>query len=167
MIRNVRRNTLPVLLNIDPTAFAKGIARNRRRTNDRHIKARRSKVIERDGMVCRVCGVLLCCWERSCPGRAQIDHVIPVALGGQHDVGDLRVICSPCNYQNAPEKILAAWLAAGLPIDAIRLFVVSGFEGVACHNEIITMLGGQGVNIDLFYQGCLPDRPMPLTQVAS
>jgi 5-methylcytosine-specific restriction endonuclease McrA len=37
------------------------------------------------------------CWRCGAPATT-IDHVIPVVLGGGHDLGNLRPACSHCNY---------------------------------------------------------------------
>jgi 5-methylcytosine-specific restriction endonuclease McrA len=47
----------------------------------------RKRVFARDGHVCWRCGGF---------GNS-IDHIRPVALGGSHDLQNLRVACSKCN----------------------------------------------------------------------
>lgn len=48
----------------------------------------RDSVISRYGAACVVCG---------CEEALQIDHVRPIALGGTSDLGNLTVLCGPCN----------------------------------------------------------------------
>jgi hypothetical protein len=48
----------------------------------------RQKVFARDGRVCEYCG---------CTDDLQIDHVTPVCEGGLPLMGNLRVLCKPCN----------------------------------------------------------------------
>ena len=53
----------------------------------------RTAVINRDGLVCQLCGgdVL--------PGDVHIDHVVPWSRGGQHTLGNLQVAHSRCNIR--------------------------------------------------------------------
>jgi 5-methylcytosine-specific restriction endonuclease McrA len=48
----------------------------------------REAVFRRDGHVCWRCGL---------PGANSVDHVIPVVLGGDHSLGNLRPAHSSCN----------------------------------------------------------------------
>ncbi len=54
-------------------------------------KARRIKIFERDGGRCAYCGD-----ELAFDGFT-IDHVIPVAHGGDNSLGNLRLACRACN----------------------------------------------------------------------
>lgn len=46
---------------------------------------------------CPLCGVEL---ERvPGPRQAQVDHIVPLAVGGEHVRGNLRVICRSCNVR--------------------------------------------------------------------
>jgi 5-methylcytosine-specific restriction endonuclease McrA len=53
-----------------------------------HTHKHRKAVIKRDGAVCRVCGAVddLC-----------IDHIVPVAKGGQDELSNFQVLCRSCN----------------------------------------------------------------------
>lgn len=54
----------------------------------------RRAVLERDGRVCQYCHT------RIGPRTAfHIDHVVPVALGGNSELENLVICCVPCNYQ--------------------------------------------------------------------
>jgi 5-methylcytosine-specific restriction endonuclease McrA len=59
----------------------------------------RTRVLMRDGMRCRYCGVRLLEHE------AEIDHVIPVSLGGSSRLGNLVTSCTKCNAR----KGAAVW----------------------------------------------------------
>jgi hypothetical protein len=48
----------------------------------------------RDGGKCRNCGSI---------GAIEIDHITPYALGGTHDIRNLRLLCRSCNQRHAIE----------------------------------------------------------------
>lgn len=51
----------------------------------------REAIFERDGWRCWLCGLQLD------PNNATIDHVIPIAAGGDDTAANVRAACSPCN----------------------------------------------------------------------
>jgi len=52
---------------------------------------RRAMVVERDASTCYLCGKVLT------DAEITLDHVIPLARGGNHTEANLRVACRPCN----------------------------------------------------------------------
>lgn len=61
--------------------------------NPKRRKLPRSLVTEvksRDGAKCQACNT---------ESDLQIDHIIPVALGGSDDIDNLQVLCRPCNQK--------------------------------------------------------------------
>lgn len=68
----------------------------------------RLAVYQRDGWTCQLCGLE---FEPTPDGYApcisvpppryritlEIDHIVPVRLGGTHDLKNLRALCQPCN----------------------------------------------------------------------
>jgi HNH endonuclease len=60
----------------------------------------RNAIFKRDGFKCGECAIE--------PGIDQlcIDHIVPVAAGGNSDPDNLRVLCRPCNTAKA-DKIIA------------------------------------------------------------
>jgi hypothetical protein len=51
----------------------------------------RKSILDRDGRECQIRG-------RGCQGVATtVDHIVPHALGGGDDPGNLRAACRPCN----------------------------------------------------------------------
>lgn len=63
-------------------------------------RERRSVVLRRDGETCRYCRTTVGPWE--------IDHVVPLRLGGSHDLENLAVACVPCN-RSKKDRPLDAW----------------------------------------------------------
>lgn len=71
-------------------------------------------VIRRDGMVCRYCGkavrVRRAPREQG-PDTIELDHVIPLVLGGESTVDNLVVACLRCNrskcHRQAPKGMAA------------------------------------------------------------
>ena len=61
----------------------------------------RRLVYDRDGEVCAYCG--------SEDGPFHIDHIVPVASGGQNDPDNLTVACKPCNLSKGAKSI-SEWL---------------------------------------------------------
>lgn len=54
-------------------------------------RLRRQRLIERDGMLCALCGLPM--------GRrtVTIDHILPKSLGGTNDMANLRLAHKKCN----------------------------------------------------------------------
>ena len=60
----------------------------------------RFKVLQRDGFRCRYCG-------RAAPEvRLHIDHVVPVAAGGETVEGNLMTACEDCNLGKSANEVL-------------------------------------------------------------
>jgi len=62
----------------------------------------RTAVFARDNYTCTYCG------ERG--KKLECDHIIPVAKGGSHDLGNLTTACKACN-QSKRDKTLEEWRA--------------------------------------------------------
>ena len=64
---------------------------NRRRGTRTKNKVRRQEIIARDGSRCYLCGKSLSTSE------VELDHLIPVLMGGDTDPSNLATACRPCN----------------------------------------------------------------------
>ena len=53
----------------------------------------RKYVFERDSYQCQSCG------KTQLETQLTIDHIIPLARGGQNDISNLQTLCYPCNHQ--------------------------------------------------------------------
>jgi 5-methylcytosine-specific restriction endonuclease McrA len=53
----------------------------------------RKYVFERDRYQCQSCG------KTQLEAQLTIDHIIPLALGGQNDISNLQTLCWTCNQQ--------------------------------------------------------------------
>lgn len=65
--------------------------KNRKRKKYRVSKSLRARVIERDGLVCKLCERPLVVSE------VTMDHIVRLADGGPTTIENLRVACGPCN----------------------------------------------------------------------
>ena len=57
----------------------------------------RAAVIERDGLVCQVCGAAVRVLPTYATDQLTLDHVVPWSKGGADSAENLRVACAPCN----------------------------------------------------------------------
>lgn len=57
----------------------------------------RRKVFERDGWHCRICGCEVQHTKQWQPQQATVDHIIPLALGGDHKYENVQCACMACN----------------------------------------------------------------------
>ena len=94
----------------------------RARKQDRERKAAltdavRAEVYERDGFRCRYC---------ASTSMLALDHILPLALGGGHQLDNLQTLCMPCNDRKGSKD------ATGLSVDDARqLFGITyGMTGV-------------------------------------
>lgn len=53
----------------------------------------RNYVFERDNYQCKSCG------KTQLDTQLQIDHIIPLARGGQNDISNLQTLCRSCNLK--------------------------------------------------------------------
>ncbi|MFP5274858.1 HNH endonuclease [Coleofasciculus sp.] len=53
----------------------------------------RNYVFERDNYKCKSCG------KTHLDTQLQIDHIIPLARGGQNDISNLQTLCRSCNLK--------------------------------------------------------------------
>ena len=67
-----------------------------------------TEVFERDDWTCYMCGITVDtnadCYQ---PNSATVDHVTPLALGGQHTLANVRCACFQCN-STKQAKVLSA-----------------------------------------------------------
>lgn len=73
-----------------------------------------AEIAERDGWVCRICGQNV---DRSLksphPGSPSLDHITPLANGGQHTAGNLQLAHRICNIRKGARDIGSLALSAG------------------------------------------------------
>jgi 5-methylcytosine-specific restriction endonuclease McrA len=95
----------------DRRDYMREYMRNRRAMHAEVSSEQRSRIFERDGYKCRICGSRddLC-----------IDHIIPVTKGGDNADENLQTLCKPCNIKkndvytvnvNADVNIEAAYVS--------------------------------------------------------
>lgn len=94
-----RRRALP------STRRAKRIAKSRRRAIIRGCKHTENidpiKVFDRDGWLCHICGIQTKREDRGGikPEAPELDHIIPIAMGGTHTWDNVACSCRGCNIR--------------------------------------------------------------------
>lgn len=93
----------------EESAFCEALQQERENNDKREIRlvAKRKSVsrrvqnavFARDGFKCRQCGA------EPGPSMLHIDHVIPVNAGGDNNIGNLQVLCRPCNLEKADKVV--------------------------------------------------------------
>jgi len=61
----------------------------------------RTEILERNGYTCQICGATANDPDPTDPRkklRLEVDHIVPVSLGGKNTKDNLRVLCSACNH---------------------------------------------------------------------
>lgn len=46
------------------------------------------------GNICAICGVCIA-------KKSHVDHIMPLALGGRHEPGNIQLLCPPCNLRKS------------------------------------------------------------------
>lgn len=78
------------------------------------------KVFERDGWVCHLCGRRTLKTKRGTnhPRAPELDHIIPLSLGGAHSYANTACSCGKCNRDKAAtikgQPSLLSWSTAGV-----------------------------------------------------
>lgn len=71
-------------------------------------KAPRYKIADRDGWICRLCGEAIPrVVKHGHPLYLTIDHIIPLAKGGEHSPSNVQAAHAICNYSKG-DRVLAA-----------------------------------------------------------
>ena len=77
-------------------------ARASREYSDAHRKARKKLLPYAIGTYCP-CGMSGSCTHKKCDGlmtdpkRMDCDDIVPIVLGGSHDISNKRIVCAHCN----------------------------------------------------------------------
>jgi hypothetical protein len=64
---------------------------------DHYEPISKRKVFERDRWRCQLCGAKLKRTKQWYPGQASIDHIVPLAFGGDHKYANVQACCMECN----------------------------------------------------------------------
>lgn len=62
----------------------------------------RMEIFHRDGGICKICG------EPANPFMFHIDHIIPIAAGGEHTRDNVQTSHPSCNMSKGAKVVLAA-----------------------------------------------------------
>lgn len=108
----------------------------------------RKKVIDRDGMNCKICGQTVQQQDASLESYLEIDHIIPVKDNGNNDLENLRVACRQCNAsRNGKRQTEYRWTTGGLShlnpnsnpnsnIKAEKIFSAEGASIIKAFEEV-------------------------------
>ncbi|MFI0900575.1 HNH endonuclease [Streptomyces sp. NPDC020983] len=87
----------------DQCVLARKRSRNLRKNHARRAPQRVSDVtpeyernLRRDAHRCSLCQVAMT-GEAGHPNSKQLDHIVPIGIGGTHTIGNVRIICRTCN----------------------------------------------------------------------
>lgn len=69
-----------------PSRKVRNLMRSKWESMSRRI---RPIILEQDDFTCQICG--------DTDGPLEIDHIVPLALGGTNDIENLQVLCRSCN----------------------------------------------------------------------
>jgi len=68
----------------------------------------RSVIYERDGGICHICG------RRCAPDSWDLDHLVPLRLGGEHSYKNVAVACPECNRKKGYTGVAQLRLIGGM-----------------------------------------------------
>lgn len=95
---------------------------------DKHPEDYRADLLSRDNKSCRCCGRLL-----GKGVRLEIDHIVPIKLGGKTELNNLQILCRTCNLAKGTQLI--SFLNNKSPLDKsldIQLLSPNASEDVDC-----------------------------------
>lgn len=75
-------------------------AKRARKAGVEHVPYRRAEIIERDGGLCHICGLLVP------SGQEHLDHVVPISRGGADTPSNVRVAHALCNLRKHAKAFL-------------------------------------------------------------
>jgi 5-methylcytosine-specific restriction endonuclease McrA len=91
---------------------------SQRKTNSSHWKKIRARVLMRDGYECQLRT------SPNCSGEATtVDHLYPVAKGGDDSLDNLVAACGPCNYAKGSKVIGLDFLQVDSTLPPYRGFL--------------------------------------------
>lgn len=140
-----RVEDLPVCVTSAPSEASTKTPSTTTRDPHRVSKRLRYEVLRRDGHRCRYCG------GASPDVALTVDHVLPVALGGQAEPGNLVTACKDCNEgksASAPDSALVA----DVSVDAIRWARARDYAANRLRDEDAARLSDTAKVLDMWSQ---------------
>lgn len=75
----------------------------------------RYNVLRRDGFTCQYCG------RTAQDGLLEIDHIVPIKMGGTNDIDNLQTACKECNRGKYVDEIVSQYVK----VDEVKKEMVS------------------------------------------
>jgi len=95
-------------------AGKKGITETRRRRLHKSLAPLRDRVVALFGRRCHICGYTITTEpDHADPDSLTLDHVVPLAAGGSHDISNLRPAHRLCNSARRDQPIGFHWITPG------------------------------------------------------
>jgi 5-methylcytosine-specific restriction endonuclease McrA len=106
------------------------------------ITVRQEAEMRRKAKNCPLCGVRML--DTPClPASKELDHILPIAMGGTHTLGNTRIICRRCNQRRPKDGSdytgqLSLWAQGPSPVGRLRTTCKNGLHPWIPENILVS-----------------------------